>query len=484
MQVFLSFSFAYQRQASAVAKALRALAEVEDVFLSSDTLLGGQRWLEELQKRISSADAFVFLLGDYIGNYQHLEFAEALDRKIAEDSDRAKQAAPPLPIVPVVFEGGTPVTLLRRDDSGLPFVRRLHLIIAPDAFARQGNTIRVNPQTMQMIAKGLTSTDVEKTMVLWRTLNPYRGLLAMREQDADFLFGRDEEITEFVRASSENPNRMLLALGASGVGKTSLILAGVFAALERQKLPNGQPWPKELDGSRLWPRLTMKPGLEPLRSLAGAFVRQWLDPKTPAFRKNTSEWRDLLLGGDSFEGLVTASDVAMTEIRGDAPAHYLLYVDQGEELYSSAGRNPRCDGTANETCSQMEARVFSEMLGQAARHPRVTVLMSARSDFLDQLQADRPVFEVRHQIDIEPLTPEDLAEVVRRPGELLGVKFETGLADALVASTREQSGGLPLLSDTLDVLWNEMQERADGVVRWGRTVDRWYRRREKTSWAS
>jgi hypothetical protein len=78
-------------------------------------------------------------------------------------------------------------------------------------------------------------------------------------------------------------------------------------------------------------------------------------------------------------------------------------------------------------------------------------------------------------LDIKPLGADGLREVVLRPPELLGVSFDEGLDDTLVTSTREQAGGLPLLSDTLDVLWKEMQRRGDKVLRWseptGKGVD-------------
>ena len=96
--------------------------------------------------------------------------------------------------------------------------------------------------------------------------------------------------------------------------------------------------------------------------------------------------------------------------------------------------------------------------------------MSARSDFLPRLQADAPLLAVKQQIDIAPLSPEGLSEVVKRPAAALDVRFEPGVDDALIEATREQAGALPLLSDTLDVLWKEMQERGDGVLRWSRPL--------------
>src|SRR5262249_25932251 len=273
MKIFLSYSFAHQAQADALSAALRQLDGISEVFLSSDTLRGGQRWLEELQEKIRSAEAFVFLLGDYIGNWQRVEFADAFDRKVAEDPKRISEGRGPLPLVPLIFQADAPSTLLRRDEKGLPFVQRLHLVIDTEAFGSRDTKLYANPTTVQAIQRGLVGTDAEEKTELWRSLNPYRGLLALREQDADFLFGRDDDIRRFVFAMAEHPMHLLLALGASGVGKSSLIFAGVFAALERQHMKGG--WPSNLRDSRLWPRLTLTPGIEPVRSLVNAFVRQW-----------------------------------------------------------------------------------------------------------------------------------------------------------------------------------------------------------------
>jgi TPR repeat protein len=306
---------------------------------------------------------------------------------------------------------------------------------------------------------------------LWQSLiNPYRGLLALREQDASFLFGRDEDIARFITTLAKNPSKLFLALGASGVGKSSLVFAGVFAALKRQSLRGGTPWPAQLSQSRTWPRLTLTPGPEPLRSLAGAFLRKWLDPLKAEFREEANRWRKLLFEGDSLDGLIEALDASRLKEKGDKPSRYLLYIDQGEELYTRGGREPNQDGTQKEAQAQKEARRFSDLVADAAHHPRLVTIMSARSDFLGRLQADAPLHAVKQQIDIAPLSPEGLSEVVRRPAAQLNVAFEPGLDEALIANTREQVGGLPLLSDTLDILWKEMQERGDGILRWSRPL--------------
>jgi hypothetical protein len=115
---------------------------------------------------------------------------------------------------------------------------------------------------------------VEAEQPLWRIYNPYRGMLALREQDANYLFGRDEDVDRFIDAIETGAPKILLALGASGVGKSSLIFAGVLGALRRRARKSRKPWPVALEDTHKWPHLVLTPEAEPLYSLAGAFVRR------------------------------------------------------------------------------------------------------------------------------------------------------------------------------------------------------------------
>ena len=68
----------------------------------------------------------------------------------------------------------------------------------------------------------------------WRIINPYRGLLALEEQDADFFFGRDLETCAILDTIIAKPSRLIALIGNSGVGKSSLVQAGVVGSLKRQ----------------------------------------------------------------------------------------------------------------------------------------------------------------------------------------------------------------------------------------------------------
>ena len=154
--------------------------------------------------------------------------------------------------------------------------------------------------------------------------------------------------------------------------------------------------------------------------------------------------------------LLDATERRYKELDRTKPPAFLLYVDQGEELYVRAEERQR--------------QRFSEVIAQGVADPRLYILMSMRADFLGELQKDEPLYKVHRQIDVPPLREAELREVVSRPAELLSARFETaGLADIITRRTAEDSvkdvGALPLLSYTLDDMWTQMVKRDDGVLR-------------------
>ena len=64
---------------------------------------------------------------------------------------------------------------------------------------------------------------------------PYRGLRPFDAADADFYFGRDAVVAEAVRRLEEFP--LLLVVGPSGSGKSSLVRAGIVPAMAQAGHP-------------------------------------------------------------------------------------------------------------------------------------------------------------------------------------------------------------------------------------------------------
>ena len=63
-------------------------------------------------------------------------------------------------------------------------------------------------------------------------VNPFKGLHAFREADADDFFGRDRLVADVVARVGDGA-RLVALVGPSGSGKSSVVRAGVVPALRK-----------------------------------------------------------------------------------------------------------------------------------------------------------------------------------------------------------------------------------------------------------
>ena len=104
--------------------------------------------------------------------------------------------------------------------------------------------------------------------------------------------------------------------------------------------------------SRAGSSLTMRPGEAPLEALAAAVTRLWqLDATDPDQAALPRKWaRGLAAGDNTLADLIGATQEELKKREGEAPERLLLYLDQGEELYTRA--------------APQDARRFSEVLAE------------------------------------------------------------------------------------------------------------------------
>jgi formylglycine-generating enzyme required for sulfatase activity len=465
----------YHTPEHALAQRLKAGIEQKDptshVFFAPTHLRAGGSWSKQLADEIENSTAFILLIGEHgLGDWQVYEYDEALDRRVKSQgaalaADALDKRARPsgaaacpdarfgdnttlpvadYPLILVLLEG--------HSAPGLPFLRRLHWIVTDD------------PASDKTVARLFAAAAGAGTNPheLWRFSSPYRGLEAMEEKDSDYFFGRGRETVEVLNALAKAPGRLPVLLGNSGVGKSSLAQAGVLAALKRQAWPEDAgpagEWPHAFENSRRWCFLTLQPGEKPLETLIEPFLQTWqFDPTDPRRERRRIEWLESLQDGKAtLSNLLNATADRLREIGQPEPPRFLLYINQGEELYVRSVERQR--------------RRFSEVLAGGLADPRLVAFMSLRADFLGELQRDEPLYNVHDKVDVPPLRAAELRKVVSRPAELLSARFEPPeLVEIITRRTAEDSvtdvGALPLLSYTLDDMWTQMTKGDEGALR-------------------
>lgn len=439
MRIFLSYHTPDRELAKDLKEALEQSIAGAEVFFDQESQRFGGLWQEVQSQRIAECDAFVILVGSKVGDWQRLEYYEARFRRATDDT---------LLLLPVVIVDRAVATV-----ANLPGLTQFHWIEATEPTA---------PVPLAKIISALKSKEVAAPVEPWRLIDPFRGLQALDEQDADFFFGREAETALVLDRIVNTRGRVLTLIGNSGVGKSSLVKAGIIGALKAGRLAQGGALPEALADSRRWAYVTVNPGTDPLGGLVHQFLRLWqLDPTEPDTARKRHDWVSGLRSADE-KGRLTLSDlIKATDARMLAPdaggavvPHYLLYIDQGEELFSRASADDRA------CLAGLLAAALADM------PERLTVMMTLRSDYYGQLQADQGLFAITDKIDVLPLTAVQLRRALGEPVRALGARFDnTSLLDEIIRNTAMQADGLPLLADLFQDLWKLMRERGDGVMR-------------------
>jgi hypothetical protein len=431
VQVFLSYHSPDREVAVALKTAIEAALPNYDIFLDQSHLRHGHNWQPALYAAIENSSAFITLIGNRLGNWQTAEYYAAHDKKVAQ--------ADAFVLLPVIIAD-------RRTGPvpNLPGLSQLHWIECSEPAA---------PEVLQQIFRALLGEEIPEPPQAWMLVNPYRGLMALEEQDSDFFFGREAETEQAVNAIAREHDRIIALVGNSGVGKSSLVQAGVIASLKRGRFASGELLPESLRDAREWAYLTFRPADAPVRNLATAFVNLWYPGSTDTEKyKKIVEWTDYLSDNGTLAELLDATRERFREQGLVPPKRAFVYVDQGEEMYSRGG----------DTTSRL-----SKLLRDAAVSPDFVLMLSQRSDYYGNFQANHDLFTCASIIDVTQLTRDQLVRVLREPATRLGVSFyPSELPEQLVEAAGGQPGALALLADIMIEVWDRMQHRGtDGVIR-------------------
>ena len=286
-------------------------------------------------------------------------------------------------------------------------------------FDRNPDSIKIEPALsrwlLQKQSESLLLEGLSKREILERDLvraSPYTGLRRFEAEDTDRFFGRERWIEKLcAHLASRN---LILLLGASGSGKSSVIRAGVIPQLRSQGL-----------GKRFLD-LTFTPDEDPFESLYGALLGQ-------GFKQSEVK---LVRQGEP------DSLVEMVRSLKQEDEYWVIFVDQFEELFTISRRDKRAafvEGFVRLVDAELE---------------EVKLVLAMRADFADRIT---PYPDLGRAIEgchwfFTDMSPVERKEAIVKPAAQHGVVLEEGLLP-LISSDFQKTGSLPLLQYTLNLLW-------------------------------
>lgn len=319
----------------------------------------------------------------------------------------------------------------------------------------QGIDLTIDPESGYLrLALGLKEQGLDPNDIFIRDpeRKPYPGLAAFQEEDAAVFFGRSSEIfalretLDRLHHYDRDVPRLLLVLGASGSGKSSLVRAGVIPRLRK-------------DQANWLPLRPFRPQDErdPIDALAFAIadtcksLDQPFDREIIRARLKTSSLSPTA-GGEELSAMARE----ITAASRHRQATILITVDQAEELFRSG--------------APKTATSFLQLLGSclSAGDRHVMVIATLRSDFLGIFQNFVATQDTRWRLGfnhlpftVEPVPLERYAELVQGPARQVRLDLEEELVMALIQDAGQRDS-LSLLAFTLRRLYDLHLESAQG----------------------
>ncbi|MFB8798323.1 MAG: PDZ domain-containing protein [Microcoleus sp.] len=254
--------------------------------------------------------------------------------------------------------------------------------------------------------------------------NPYQGLSAFQEKDAALFFGRETFTNQLVKVVETK--KLVAVIGASGSGKSSVVLAGLIPSLRQQEN---------------WLIASLRPESTPFDNLAKALLSPVVQLETGKSEGVTEVNADEInqLATDLQEGNRTLSDVVKSL---GSSRRFLLVIDQFEEIYTYPNQKNRqfldclLDAVQKFSAFRLVITLRADFLGQAIEY----------NPFREQLDKWKPEF-------IGGMARTELQAAIEEPAKKRNVYLEAGLTEHILNDVGDEQGNLPLLEFALTQLW-------------------------------
>ena len=412
--LFLSHAGADTDAARALAERIENTPEARQlglkVWFDKNDLEPGKGWQLQLEQTLER-DSTAFAV--YVGSRGVINW---VDSEVRVALSRAR-LDPNYPFIPI----------LSRQCSGSESL---------PAFARQyQGVIDVEGSATEFAKLIRTATRRDRRTPVKLVDEPFQGLRAFEEKDTHLFFGREEEANELVERLKRS--RLLMVVGDSGSGKSSLVKAGLVPRYRGGALAERHD-PRF--GSNIWHVVEARPRSNPFDSLADSVATA-----ARAIGRGQDDIRTLrrMVRDKNPHEVADA-------LRDGAPenAQILVVIDQFEELFTLSDRSFRTGyiDTILHLAKHDSSAMFRVVLTMRRDYYNLCHEFTELYNWVEDKQGCAK-FSIRRMSDAQ------LRSCIERPLAMAGVG-ETGVfVNRVLADVGDQPGELALLEMALTESW-------------------------------
>jgi tetratricopeptide (TPR) repeat protein len=305
----------------------------------------------------------------------------------------------------------------------------------------------------------------------WSQGSPFRGLQFFDVEHGPVFYGRSRAVDDIIgllRRRAEAAKPFVLVFGSSGVGKSSLVRAGILPQLLKPGVIEGiGHWRHAIfrpsDGSRL-----LKPEEAEIPNEYGLYLglaKALMRPEAIGAECPVTEGGLMRVLESHHEQAAKTIQAALNsvaerhqrEMQLDSPqaVRLVLVIDQMEELFT------------NHKLTAADRRRFVGLLGWLLRTGRVWILATLRSDFFPRCETIPELMELKEgsgQYHLQTPEEYEISQMIRWPAAAAGLRFAEDiqkgerLEDLIRDAALANRESLPLLQFALEELYQRRNQ--------------------------
>ena len=270
----------------------------------------------------------------------------------------------------------------------------------------------------------LADFDASRTPQIEDSDCPYPGTRPFHDEDVKNFFGR-RTATEYI-SNRLKVDRLVVLVGPSGRGKTSLLLAGILPALR---------FDDECAGRKRFYFPVLLPGSDPIGNLE------------KMIRARSSEPGEV--SQNRFKSYKHDSKYLLNRISKVTDLPVVILIDQFEDIFNLSPDR------------KVQRAFIANLLSLVEDSSNHTVIINMRSDSFDE-EIKRLPKPFQDQLEpakwtLPPLGAAEIGDAIKKPAEKVGLIFSESTLLSLIKEILSEPIGLPLMQFGLKKLWAERE---------------------------